>query len=72
MGGIDGILALPGVAETPAGKNKRIVCDRIYMLKDGKIHSCGEPRSILTRDLILDVFNFDIEKYSNFRSLFAA
>lgn len=25
MGGIDGILKLPGIAETPAGKNKRIV-----------------------------------------------
>ncbi len=45
-------------------------CDRVYMLKGGRVHSFGAPRAILTRDSILDVFNFDINRYSNFTALF--
>ena len=45
-------------------------CDRVYMLKDGQIHSAGRPLAVLNRRSILDVFNFDIDNYSNYKTIF--
>lgn len=45
-------------------------CDRVYMLKDGQIHSAGRPLAVLNRRSILDVFDFDIDNYSNYKTIF--
>ena len=34
-------------------------CDKLYVLKDGKIVAAGMPADVLTEDLIRDVYNID-------------
>jgi len=36
-------------------------CDRIILLKEGKIHSVGTPKEVLTKDNIRDVFKINVE-----------
>lgn len=36
-------------------------CDRIYVLKDGKIVANGSPREVLTRELIREVYQVESE-----------
>lgn len=36
-------------------------CDRIYVLKDGKIVASGTPREVLTRELIREVYQVESE-----------
>lgn len=36
-------------------------CDRLYVLKDGKIVTSGETRSVLTKELIYDVYGVEAE-----------
>jgi len=46
VGGVDGLLKLPGIAQTPAGKNRRIVT-----IPDGQLLNFG-PRTTATLDQI--------------------
>lgn len=46
-------------------------CDRIYMMKGGEVHSAGRPAAVLNRGSILDVFNFDINNYQSYKTIFA-
>ncbi|MBZ9643471.1 ABC transporter substrate-binding protein, partial [Streptomyces sp. PSKA30] len=48
VGGIDGLLDVPGIRETPAGMNRRIVT-----LEDGVLLSFG-PRTPLVIDILVD------------------
>lgn len=34
-------------------------CDKLYVMKDGKVIACGEPKQILTPELIRDVYEID-------------
>ncbi|MDR1567122.1 MAG: ABC transporter ATP-binding protein, partial [Streptococcaceae bacterium] len=40
-------------------------CDYIYALKDGAIISQGEPKAILTSELIYDIFDVHCTVYEN-------
>lgn len=48
VGGIDGLLDVPGIRETPAGQNRRVVT-----LEDGVLLSFG-PRTPLVIDILVD------------------
>lgn len=48
VGGLDGLLQVPGIAQTPAGMNKRVVD-----LEDGVLLSFG-PRTPLVIDILVD------------------
>ena len=48
VGGLDGLLRIPGIAQTPAGMNRRIVD-----LEDGVLLSFG-PRTPLVIDILVD------------------
>lgn len=48
VGGIDGLLDVPGIKETPAGLDRRIVT-----LEDGVLLSYG-PRTPLVIDILVD------------------
>ncbi|MFI1963177.1 hemin ABC transporter substrate-binding protein [Streptomyces pathocidini] len=48
VGGLDGLLAVPGIKETPAGMNRRVVD-----LEDGVLLSFG-PRTPLVIDILVD------------------
>jgi iron complex transport system substrate-binding protein len=48
VGGIDGLVRIPGIAETPAGMNRRVVT-----LEDGVLLSFG-PRTPLVIDILVD------------------
>ncbi len=34
-------------------------CDKLYVMKDGKVIACGKPKSVLTPELIRDVYEID-------------
>lgn len=34
-------------------------CDKLYVMKDGKVIACGEPKQILTPELIREVYEID-------------
>lgn len=34
-------------------------CDKLYVMKEGKVIACGEPKQILTPELIRDVYEID-------------
>lgn len=48
VGGVDGLLDVPGIKETPAGLDRRIVT-----LEDGVLLSYG-PRTPLVIDILVD------------------
>lgn len=48
VGGLDGLLQIPGIAQTPAGMNRRVVD-----LEDGVLLSFG-PRTPLVIDILVD------------------
>ena len=40
-------------------------CDKIYVLKDGKIVKCGKTNEVLTKKLIKDVYEVDADVIVN-------
>ncbi|MEG0035246.1 MAG: ABC transporter ATP-binding protein [Oscillospiraceae bacterium] len=38
-----------------------LYCDRIYILKDGRLVASGKPEELFTRDLIKEVYNIDAD-----------
>lgn len=36
-------------------------CDRLVVLKEGRVVACGTPEEVLTRDLLRDVFSIDAD-----------
>ncbi len=40
-------------------------CDYLYVLKNGKIVTCGIPAEVLTKSLISEVYDVECEIYSN-------
>ena len=40
-------------------------CDKIYVLKDGKIVKCGKTNEVLTKKLIKDVYEVDADVIIN-------
>ena len=36
-------------------------CDRIYVLKDGKMEGCGTPKDVLTPEKIRRIYKVDAE-----------
>ena len=51
VGGIDGLIAMPGVGQTPAGQNKRVIS-----MPDSELLSFG-PRTPATLERIADKLN---------------
>jgi iron complex transport system substrate-binding protein len=51
VGGVDGLVKIPGIAETPAGVNRRVVT-----LEDGVLLGFG-PRTPLVLDILVDRFH---------------
>lgn len=47
VGGIDGLVQIPGIAQTPAGTNRRVVTE-----EDGVLYSFGPRTALGLRDLI--------------------
>lgn len=42
-----------------------VYCDILYVVKDGQIIASGNPKAVLTKKLIRQVFEIDCEIYSN-------
>jgi iron complex transport system ATP-binding protein len=42
-----------------------VYCDILYVVKDGQIIASGNPKAVLTKNLIRQVFEIDCEVYSN-------
>lgn len=40
-------------------------CDRIYVIKDGSMVTEGKPKEVLTKELIKDVFEVDVEIFEH-------
>lgn len=40
-------------------------CDHLYLVKQGRIYAEGPPRSVLTREIISEVFEVDCQIYEN-------
>ena len=36
-------------------------CDRIYVMKDGRLEGCGTPKEVLTPELIYRIYQVDSE-----------
>jgi len=51
VGGIDGLLQIPGIAETPAGRDRRIVTE-----EDGLLYSFGPRTPQALTDLIAELY----------------
>ena len=51
VGGVDGLLALPGVAQTPAARNRKVV-----VVPDGLLLNCG-PRTSQALQSIAEQFS---------------
>lgn len=53
VGGLDGLLTIPGIAQTPAGLNRRVVD-----MEDGVLLGFG-PRTPLVIDILVDRIHRD-------------
>ncbi|MGL6221754.1 MAG: ABC transporter ATP-binding protein, partial [Lacrimispora sphenoides] len=42
-----------------------VYCDILYVVKDGQIIASGNPKAVLTKNLIRQVFEIDCEVYPN-------
>ncbi|MEG6586680.1 ABC transporter ATP-binding protein [Dendrosporobacter sp. 1207_IL3150] len=42
-----------------------IYCDKLYIMKDGKIMASGAPKKILTPDMVRDVYEIECDIYEN-------
>jgi iron complex transport system substrate-binding protein len=51
VGGIDGLLQVPGIAETPAGRDRRIITE-----EDGLLYSFGPRTPTALADLIAELY----------------
>ena len=36
-------------------------CDRLFVMKDGQIVASGTPQDILTKELIKEIYEIDVE-----------
>src|SRR5262249_48521966 len=51
VGGIDGLVKIPGIAQTPAGKSRRVVT-----VEDGLLFSFGPRTAVALRTLISGLY----------------
>ena len=51
VGGMDGLVAIPGVAQTPAGENRRVVT-----IEDGLLYSFGTRTPEALRELVTGLY----------------
>ncbi|MEW9054088.1 MAG: ABC transporter ATP-binding protein, partial [Neobacillus sp.] len=42
-----------------------VYCDILYVVKDGQVIASGNPKAVLTKELIRQVYEIDCEIYSN-------